>query len=67
MANWQSVFNSANPHQAAIVKDILEERELYPILVNKRDSNYHLGSYEVQVAPDHVIRALKIIEDEIKF
>ncbi|QNL20397.1 hypothetical protein HZR84_08360 [Hyphobacterium sp. CCMP332] len=67
MKNWQVVFKSDNSHRAEIVRAILDEKELNPVLINKKDSNYHFGLFEICVAPDNVIRALKIIDNEIKF
>ena len=67
MGNWQKVYEDAQEYRAAIVHSILKENFLDPVIVNKKDTNYQFGSFEVHVAPDHVIRALKIIEDEVDF
>lgn len=67
MKNWQVVFKSQNGHRAEIVRAILEDEELNPVLINKKDSNYHFGLFEVYVSPDNVIRALQIIDNDIKF
>ena len=67
MKDWQVVYKSENAHRAEIVRAILEEKELNPVLINKKDSNYHFGLFEVYVSPDNVIPALKILENEIKF
>lgn len=67
MKGWQIVYKSENGPRAEIVKSILEDKELNPVLINKKDSNYHFGLYEVYVSPDNVIRALKIIQNDIEF
>ncbi|MDA0193494.1 MAG: hypothetical protein O2887_02130 [Bacteroidetes bacterium] len=67
MADWQKVYQSNVEHKVAIVKAILDENYLDPVIVNKKDSSYQIGLYEVHVAPDNVIKALKIIEEEIDF
>ena len=67
MKNWQVVYKSENAHRAEIVRAILDEEELSPVLINKKDSNYHFGLFEVYVSPDNVIRALKILDKDIKF
>ena len=67
MKDWQVVYKSENTHRAEIVRAILDEEEMNPVLINKKDSNYHFGLFEVYVSPDNVIRALKIIDKEIKF
>lgn len=67
MSTWQTVFQSSNPHQTEIVKDILVNAGLQAVVFNKQDYAYKFGTLEVKVNPDSVIRALKIIEDEISF
>ena len=67
MKNWQVVYKTENGHRAEIVRAILDEKELSPVLINKKDSNYHFGLFEVYVSPDNVMRALKIIDKDIKF
>jgi len=67
MSNWQKVFEDQSIHRAEIVKAILEERDMSPVLINKKDASYQFGHFEVHVAPDFVLRALRIVKEEIKF
>lgn len=67
MRDWQAVFKDTREYRADIVKAVLEDRELSPVKVNKKVSAYGLGNFEIFVAPDHVLRAIKIIKEEIKF
>ena len=67
MKNWQIVYKSENTHRAEMVKAILEENDMNPVLISKKDSNYHFGLFEVYVSPDMVMRAMQIIENDIKF
>ncbi|MEM9327523.1 MAG: DUF2007 domain-containing protein [Bacteroidota bacterium] len=67
MSGWQKVYEDSTSYRAEIVKSILEDNELNPVLVNKKDAAYQLGHFEVHVAPDHVIKALRIIKEEIRF
>lgn len=67
MNNWQSVFTDERQHRIDIVKRVLEDNDMDPVVVNKKISGYGLGNFEVMVAPDHVIKALKIIKEDIKF
>lgn len=67
MSNWQTVFTSKDAHRAEIVKDILGNANIQAMVVNLKDSAYHLGNLEVRVAHDSVLRAIKIIKEEIKF
>lgn len=67
MATWQKVYEDTVSYRSEIVKSILEEHDLNPVLVNKKDNAYHFGHFEVHVTSDHVLKAIKIINDEIKF
>ncbi|MBC7922902.1 MAG: DUF2007 domain-containing protein [Ferruginibacter sp.] len=67
MTTWQKVFAAPQSYRAEMVRAILEEHGLSPLVVNKQDSNYHFGEHEVYVLPHDVLRALTIIRDEIQF
>lgn len=66
MSNWQRVFSSRVQYKAEMVRAILEESELNPVVINKQDSAYKFGFFEVYVSPDETLRAIKIIKDEIQ-
>ncbi len=67
MDEWQKVYQDNQQYRAEIVKAILAENDLDLVLVDKKDSAYQFGHFEVHVAADHVMRALKIINEEIRF
>lgn len=64
---WQKVYSTHMMYRAEIVKAVLEDHHLSPVLVDKQDTSYHFGTVEIYVAPDEVINAMKIIEDDISF
>jgi hypothetical protein len=65
---WQTVYQTPYPHRAGIVQQILLERGIQSVILDKKDSMYGLwGEVEVQVHPMDVIRALKIVRYEISF
>lgn len=67
MSDWQKVYQDELEYRAEIVRSILEDNHCNPVIVNKKDSNYQFGFFEVKVAPEHVLMSLKIINEEIKF
>lgn len=68
MPNWSKIYETKKPYRAEIVKDILEQRGLKAIVLNKKDTAYDIfGQLEVHVNADEVLKALKIIEDDIRF
>ncbi|MDF9800091.1 hypothetical protein OKW21_005354 [Catalinimonas alkaloidigena] len=66
-SKWQKVYTTHMMYRAEIVKAVLEDHHLNPVLVDKQDTSYHFGTIELYVAPDEVINAMKIIEDDISF
>ena len=67
MHNWQAVYRDDNEYRTVIVKTVLEDYEMNPVLINKKISSYGFGDYEILVAPNHIMRALKIISEDIDF
>ncbi|MDH5399797.1 MAG: DUF2007 domain-containing protein [Cyclobacteriaceae bacterium] len=67
MAKWKKVYHAEQMWKAEIVKSILEENELSPVLINKKESATQIGFYEVHVLLEQVMKALKIINDDISF
>jgi len=67
MSNWQKVFTDKHEYRAEIVIAVLQDSGIQPVMVNKKDAAYQFGHFEVLVAPDHVLRAIKIIENDIEF
>lgn len=67
MSSWQIVFQDSQQYRAEIVKAVLDDASMSPVIVDLKDSAYHLGHFEVRVAPEFVIEALRIINQEIKF
>lgn len=68
MAKWQKVFITDVAHRAEIVKGVLEDFGITAVILNKKDSSYNnFGNHEVLVLPDDVIRAKRIIQNDIDF
>ncbi len=67
MSQWQTIYKTEKAYQAEIVKGILHERGINSVIINKQDSSYHFGFYEVNVERDQVLKAIQIIENDINF
>lgn len=67
MSNWVSVYTTQAGHRAEIVKAILEEEGLSPVIVNKKDSSIKFGFYEICVSPEEAMQAVNLIKNEIQF
>lgn len=67
MKNWRKVYETPSQHRAYIVQSVLQTYLLPAVIVNKKDTTYHFGHFEVHVEADQVLRASKIIADEVQF
>ena len=67
MRDWQVVYSDRQEHRVDIVKAVLDDQGLAPVKVNNQVSQHGFGNFEIFVSPDHVIRAIRIINEEIKF
>lgn len=66
MRGWQKVFSTEQAYHAEIVKAVLEDNNMTPVIISKRDSSLNnFGQYEVHVASEDVLRALQIIKNDI--
>jgi len=67
MRDWQAIYEDNVEYRVDIVKAVLEDQGMAPVKMNKTVSVHGFGNFEIFVAPDEVLRAIKIIKDEIKF
>ena len=67
MHKWQTIYKTDLLYRAEIVKACLEDESIESIIFDKKDSAYQLGFYELKVNPDHILKAIKIIENDITF
>jgi hypothetical protein len=59
---WVNVFVTSQPYRAELAKQVLEQSDIDAVLLNKRDSFYHVGDIEVHVKQDNVIKAKNVLK-----
>jgi hypothetical protein len=59
---WHKVFKSEHEFEAALIKELLEDSGLHPVVLNQKDSEFLLGDVGVFVAPEEGEMALEVIE-----
>ena len=60
---WVHVYSSGQPHLVEIVKELLREKQIESVVVDKRDSLYiTIGEVELYVRDRDVMKAKFIIE-----
>ncbi len=62
MANWTLIHTARDRHEAEILRGQLEAHDIPAVVMDQRSSVYpSMGSIEVLVDRDHVLRALHLI------
>lgn len=59
---WNKVFTSPQEFEAVLIKDLLEEHGLHPVILNQKDSEFLLGEVGVFVTPEEAEKAFAVIE-----
>ena len=62
---WSVVYRSAFEYQASMVMEILEEQGLHPVLLDRKDDEFHIGEVEIYVAPEEAEQAAKAILENV--
>ncbi|TAF94512.1 MAG: DUF2007 domain-containing protein [Cytophagia bacterium] len=65
--NWLKIYETPFAHQAEIMQGYLEQQDIAAVIINKQDSSYHFGRYELYVSLKDGIIAQTIIANEISF
>lgn len=63
--NWEKVLITEASSKAEISRMVLENNGIQAVVMNKKDSSYLLGVFEIYVPKDEAVTARQIIENEI--
>jgi len=60
-----NIFNSGNPIEVEIIKQMLEEHNITAVMLNKQDSSYNMfGSIDLYVKEENQTIALPLIKEQ---
>jgi hypothetical protein len=57
MNDWKRVYSTPLQHLALMVEAALEDADFHPVIINKKDSNYLFGFFEIFVSPQEAYEA----------
>ena len=63
MSDWVCIYTSQKLQDAEIIKSLLTHNEINSVVVNKQDSAYMFGEYEVYVNRDDTVKAKYVIDN----
>jgi hypothetical protein len=68
MSDWQKIYSDQLEHRVEIVKAVLDDNGINSVILNNKNSAFNnFGLFELKVERDNVLKALKIINDDIRF
>ncbi len=59
--DWVLIYESDKDFEIEIIKGMLEENSIDAVIVNKKDSAYLIGNFELYVSRDDVMMAKTLI------
>lgn len=59
--SWVKIYSSNQFIKSEIVRQVLVDHEMNPVLMNKQDTAYKFGEVEVYIHQDNFDKALEII------
>lgn len=63
MKDWVCIFTSSKLQEAEIMKGVLAFNEINSVVVNKQDSSYMFGEYEIYVNREDVVKAKFVLKE----
>jgi len=60
---WIMCYQADEEYKVEVIKKLLENAELHPVMMDHRDSEFRVGNVELLIAPEEHEVALKIIEE----
>ena len=65
--DWVKLREESLIHRLQIIKDFLEDNDINCLIVDKKDSAYQIGAYELYVNRRNVLKANLLIEKHLNF
>jgi hypothetical protein len=62
--DWQKLTQVDTSFRAEILKGVLEENEIEAVIMNKKDSSYQIGHFEILVKSEDYLKALYILNQD---
>jgi hypothetical protein len=59
---WLKVYSADEEYQAAVIKNLLENNGLHPVILDRKDDEFRIGFAEVYVSPEEASKAAEIIK-----
>lgn len=61
--DWVMIFATGKQYEAEMINGMLEENGIESVVVNKQDSAYLFGEFELYVNRDEILKAKTLIQN----
>ena len=61
--DWVKIYASGKQYEIEIIRGLLEEHDIESVVMNKQDSVYLFGDYELYVKREEILRAKTLIQN----
>ena len=65
-AGWLKIHTADEEYQGQIIKGLLENHGLHPVLMDKKDDEFRIGVVEIYIAPEEAEQAKTIMAENKK-
>ena len=59
---WIKIYESDEEYQAVVIRDLLENHGLHPVLMDKKDDEFRLGQAAVYISGEEATKAREVID-----
>ncbi len=66
MDGWVKIYTAEQEYQAEVIKHLLENNGLHPVMLDRKDDEFRLGVVEVYVSPEESEKAGEVIAENEK-
>lgn len=60
---WILVYQADEEYKAEVIKQLLENNNLHPVVMDHKDDEFRIGSVEIYISPLEAQTALDIINE----
>ncbi len=61
--DWKLIYRSTEEYKAEIIKQLLTDNGLHPVLLDHKDSEFGLGEAEIYISPLELVEAKRVMEE----
>ena len=61
--DWVKIYESGKQYEIEIISGLLNENDIESVIMNKQDSVYLFGEYELYVKREEILRAKTLIQN----